>query len=397
MEAMARDDIAWRRGRAPLYVFYATEEVYEVGREAFFKFFAENALGGRRAFFSVRRMEEEIVDIALDLFHAPVGACGHLTTGGSESIFLAVQAARKWARSARPGAAATNMVIPFSTHPAFNKAADALDIEVRRIPLGDDLRADVDAMAAAVDDETILLIGSAPCFPHGVIDDIPALGRLALERGLWLHVDACVGGYIAPFAARLRNGFPAFDLGVAGVRSLSADLHKFGFCPKPASTVFYGQREDYERQVFDFDDWPNGRFTTATLSGTRAGGAVAAAWAVLHHLGRDGYREITRQVLEMTRRYVAGIEAIDGLRMWARPDLSIINFGSAEVDIFAVADRLAQRGWLPGLTRRPAGLHVMLSLIHEPVLEEYLADLEHALREARAGIGPSAPTVDAEY
>jgi len=384
MRRLAEDDADWPRGRVPLFVFFNDQETYEVGREAYFEFFTENALGRKRAFFGLARMESDILDFGLDLFSAPEGAAGAFTTGGSESIFLAMKAARDAFRAGNAGPGPLNLVAPLSAHPAFDKAADAMDLEIRRAPLAADLRADPWAMEALIDERTIALVGSAPCFPHGVIDPIGALSELAQDSGVWLHVDACVGGYIAPFFKRNGRAIPDFDLRFAGVRSLSADLHKFGFCPKPASTVFYRDGDDLERAAFDSDAWPSGRFTTPTLAGTRPGGAVAATWAVLNHLGESGYRDAARRLAEMTDAYVAGIEAIDGLHMLARPDLSIINFGADGFDIFAVAEAMARHGWLPALTRRPKGMHAMMSMLHEPAREEYLARLAEAAAEVRA-------------
>jgi glutamate/tyrosine decarboxylase-like PLP-dependent enzyme len=366
-----------------LYVFHGSDAAYDVGRQAFMKYFSENALGGRRAFFGLKRMEDEVVEMGLDLFRAPDGAVGNLTTGGSESIFMAVKACRDWARTQSHIKAPFNIVAPFSAHAAFNKAADVMDLVVRRLPTAEERRADVDAMAGAVDGGTIMLAGSAPCFPHGVIDPIAGLGDLALERDLWLHVDARVGGYVAPFFQRIGREIPDFDFALPGVRSLSADLHKFGFCPKPASTLFYRFAEDRERGLFHFDQWPNGQFSTATLSGTRAGGAVAAAWAVLQHLGEAGYMEIAGQLAAMTDAYVAGIKAIEGLHLWAEPDLSIINFGADDFDIFQVAEAMEARGWLPGLTQKPKGMHAMLSMFHEVGRADFLRDLAASVQVAQ--------------
>lgn len=383
---MARGDADWRHGRTPLYVFYANDAVARIARNAYLKFFSENALGGKRAFHSIKRMEDEIIDMALDLLQAPDGACGAMTTGGSESIFLAVKACRDWSRANRTGLTRPNLVVPYSAHPAFNKAGAAMDIEIRRQPVGPDLRADVAALAAAIDDQTIMLVGSAPCFPHGVIDPIAELGQLAGARGLWLHVDACVGGYFAPFARMLGYPIPDFDFAVPGVTSISADLHKFGYAAKPASTVFYRDPDRFQHQLFDFDQWPNGRFVTATLAGTRPGGAIAAAWAVMNYLGRQGYLEVAERCLKMVRGYIDGIDAIEGLQVWGKPDLSIISFGSDVLDIYAVAERMQSRGWLPGLVRAPRAMHLMLSLLHEPVQAEYLEHLRTAVAEVRAGL-----------
>jgi glutamate/tyrosine decarboxylase-like PLP-dependent enzyme len=369
-------DIDWAHGRAPLFVFKGDDEAHDIGREAFFEYFSENALGAKRAFHSVRRMEEEVVDMALELFQAPESARGFMTTGGTESIIQAVQTCRDWTREQRgkPGLRG-NIVAPESLHPAFDKGARLMDLEIRRAPVGPDFRADVAAMEALIDEDTMMLVGSAPCFPYGVIDPIAEIGTLAQRRGLWLHVDACVGGYLAPFARRIGRDIPDFDFSVPAVTSISADLHKFGFCPKPASTVFYRDPDRARLHAFDFNAWPNGRFTTSTIVGTRPAGGVAAAWATLQHLGVEGYERVARELMDFIDRYKAGVGAIEGLEVLGRPHLSIVAFGARELDIFAVAERLSAKGWLPGLVQRPKAIHRMMSLLHAPSLDEYLADL----------------------
>ena len=390
MDAMKSGDIDWRAGRTPLYVFRATDGAAEIGQAAFNRFFTENALGSKRAFLSVGRMEREVIGMALDLFHAPDGADGHMTTGGSESIFMAVKAARDAHRAAGSKVGEQlNIVMPESAHPAFDKAAQAMEIEMRRVKLAQSRRADPAALASAADRRTMMMVASAPCFPFGVVDPVAEVAAVARERGVWLHVDACVGGYLIPFAKANGEDLPDFDFAVDGVRSLSADLHKFGFCPKPASTVFFRDAADMARSAFDFDVWANGRFVTHTIAGTRPAGAVAGAWAVLNHLGRQGYRAVARDLLAMARAYRAGIEAIEGLHMLAEPDLTILNFGAADIDIFAAADRMAEKGWLPGRTQDPRGLHLMLSMLHEPAREAYLADLAEAVAAVRRDGGGS--------
>ena len=258
-----------------------------------------------------------------------------------------------------------------------------MDIEIRRVRTGADLRADVGAMAAAIDDHTIMLVGSAPCYPHGLVDSIEELGELALERDVWLHVDACVGGYLIPFLQRAGRSVPDFDFKYPGVRSISADLHKFGFCPKPISTLFFRYAEDLDRVIFKFEDWPNGLFVTSTMAGTRAGGAIAGSWAVINHLGIAGYTAVAERLSEMIDKYVDGIEAIEGLYMLAKPDATIINYGSRDFDIFSVAERFGEKGSLLGLTREPRGMHAMMSMLHEPVRDQYLRDLEAAVTQVR--------------
>jgi sphinganine-1-phosphate aldolase len=379
---MARDDADWRGGRVPLFVFGATEGVAQIGRSAFMAYFTENALGGQRAFGSLLRMEQEVLAMCRDLFHGPDSTIGSMTSGGTESIVLAVKNCRDWQRVRRGDATHRgNLVLPSTAHPAFEKAAALMDLPVRRVPVAADLRADPAAMAAAINADTILIAGSVPCFPYGVVDPLPALSDLAVARGVWLHVDACVGGFFAPFARDLGAPIPPFDFALPGVASLSADLHKFGFCPKPASVVLY--RDAARAPGFDFNVWPSGRFATATLVGTRPGGAVAAAWAVLTFLGRDGYRAIAARLLAMRAAYAEGIAAIPDLSVIGTPDLSILAFGSARLDMEAVASAMAARGWVPGRVHQPPGLHLMLSLLHEPVRERYLADLAAAAAEVR--------------
>lgn len=384
------EDIDWRNGRTPLFVFKGSESAAEVGKAAYMQFFTENALGGKRAFHSIGGMERDVIDMGLDLFHAPEGADGHMTTGGSESIFMAVKAARDTHRAngSKIGEQ-LNMVLPESAHPAFDKAARAMEIEVRRVALGDNRRADPEIMRAAIDERTMLLVGSAPCFPFGVIDPIAAISDVARETGVWLHVDACVGGYLIPFARANGEDLPSFDFAVPGVRSISADLHKYGFCPKPASTLFFRHADDMARGAFDLDVWANGRFVTQTIAGTRPGGAVAGAWAVLKHLGRDGYQAIARDLLANARAYRDGILGMQGFHMHAEPDLTILSFGSHDIDIFAAADRMAEDGWLPGRTQDPRGMHLMLSMFHEPAREDYLSSLGAAADAVRREGGTS--------
>ena len=196
-------------------------------------------------------------------------------------------------------------------------------------------------------------------------------------------MDACVGGYVLPFARANGVTLPVCDMSLAGVRSLSADLHKFGFCPKPASTVFFRDPEDMARNAFDLDVWANGRFVTQTLVGTRPGGGVAGAWAVMNHLGHAGYRAIAADLISNAQAYADGIRAIPGLKLHAEPDLTIISFGSDDVDIFSVAEGMAVKGWLPGLTQQPKGMHLMLSMLHAPARPAWLSDLAGVMETVR--------------
>ncbi len=395
LDALKAADADWAAGRVPLYVFKGSEDAFRAGRDAFFKFFNENALGAGRAFPSLKTLESDVVAMGLALLQAPAGATGHMTSGGSESIIVAVHAAREQAR-ARGARSGANLVLAESAHPAFSKAAALMSLTERRVPVGPDFRADVGAMSAAVDDDTVMIVGSAPCFPYGVIDPIDALGDLAQRRGLWLHVDACIGGYLAPFVRDIGYPIPPFDFAVPGVRSLSADLHKFGFCPKPASTVFYRSADLAAFGVFELDVWPSGPYRTSTLVGTRPGGAVAGAWATMRTLGRNGYRRIAGELMTMRDAYLHDLDARAGYRPLGRPDLTVMAFRRDDVDPFRVGEGLAARGWVPGLVRRPPALHLMMSMLHAPSRERYVDDLIAATREARETPGVAA-TLRASY
>ncbi len=384
----ADGDVRWRDGKTAVYVFNAGPEVEQVQKEAYALFMSENGLGPA-AFPSLRRMEAEVVGFGLSLLHAPEAATGVITSGGTDSITMAVKAARDYARRARGATGPLNVVLPRSAHLAFDKACAMMEIEVRRVPLAEGYLADPDAMARACDTHTIMIVGSAPSFPHGLMDPIAALSDLAVARDLWLHVDACVGGYIAPFARMNGEDIAPFDFELPGVRSMSADLHKYGYCAKGASTVFFRDAALQDYMTFDFKDWPGGRMVTPTLSGTRPGGAISAAWAVMNFLGVAGYREKQGLVTATRAKIAAGAEAL-GFQVLGRPQLGILAFAHPEVDSLAVWAKLRERGWFASLTTAPRSLHLMLSPFHAQVADTYLTDLAWALAEAR-GAGPSRP------
>jgi glutamate/tyrosine decarboxylase-like PLP-dependent enzyme len=390
MQALGEGDADWRSARTAVYIFNAGEDVSRVARDAYAMYQAENALGPL-AFPSLARMEAEVVEMGLGLLHGPEDACGNLTSGGTESILLAVKTCRDQAAAAGRNVAGAGVVVPASAHLAFDKACHYLGLRIHRVPLAADRRADPDAMAAAVDEETLMIVGSAPCFPYGLIDPIEALSDLALQRGLWLHVDACVGGYFAPFARMNGVDVPPFDFELPGVASISADLHKYGYAAKGASTIFHRDPDQRAFQVFESADWPAGLMKTPTAAGTRPGGAVASAWAVLHYLGVEGYREKTRLVCETRARMMEAIDAMPDLRTYGAPQLGLFLFGSETLDPFQVYGRMLARGWFSGVVTEPRAIHQMLSPAHAGVVDEYVADLAEAVAEVRAGKAPSDP------
>lgn len=394
LEEAKKNDVDWRAGRAPAFIHFAGDDVLDVAKRAYQLYFSENGLG-LRAFGSLAKFESEVVEMGLSLLHGGDAARGAMTTGGTESIFLAVKAARDRAKNAGRSGRRPQIVLARSAHPAFDKAAHFLDLETIRTPLADDFRADPAAIAAAITPDTVMVVASAPAYPHGVMDPIGAVAAVACERGVWMHVDACVGGYLAPFARTLGAPIEPFDFAVPGVTSISADLHKYGYAAKGASTLFFADAESFSGMSYAFDNWPRGQYMTNTLVGTRAGGAIAAAWAVMNYLGEEGYLRVTRRVLATREAYQRGVEAL-GLHTLGRPELSILAFGSAQIDLAAVGNAMSARGWLVGFVKEPAGLHLMLNLTHEPVVDRYLADLAAAIEEAKL-VRPSGKGAHAVY
>lgn len=393
LQDAGKGDVDWRGGRVPMFIHYAGDDVLEVAKQAYLMYFSENGLG-LRAFGSLARFESEVVRMALTLMHGDDATRGAMTTGGTESIFLAVKAARDLAKQRRPGMGTPQIVMAQSAHPAFDKAAHFMGLQPVRTPLRADFTADPAAIAAAITPDTVIVVGSVPAFPHGVVDPITEIAAAASAQGVWMHVDACVGGYIAPFAQQIDPSIPAWDFAVPGVTSISADLHKYGYTAKGASTLLFRDADAFAGMGWFFDNWPRGQYFTHTLVGTRAGGAIAAAWAVMNYLGEAGYRRITQRVLDTRAAFQAGAARL-GLETFGDPRLSILAYGSPKVDAAAVGARMTERGWVVGHVTEPAGFHHMLNLTHEPIVDRYFDDLATCMAETPPPSGQA--TVKAQY
>ena len=389
MRERKRADADWRGGRTWSLVYPAGEGVDAVLRDAHDLYLFENALNPFR-FPSLRQMEDDVVAMTGGLLHAPQGCGGAMTSGGTESILMAVKSARERARAER-GVTRPKLVAPVSAHPAFAKAALYLGLEHVQIPLDADYRADLAAARELIDERTALVVGSAPNYPFGVIDPIPELAALAAERGISFHTDACLGGFLLPFYERLGEPVPSFDFRVPGVTTLSADVHKYGYCTKGASVILHREREHLNRhQLFVYRDWPGGTYGSFAMAGARPSAPIAAAWAVMLHLGVSGYVELARIVRDTTRALCEGIEAIPELHLWGAPAMSVLAFGSEAVDIHAVGEAMDGRGWHLDRQVAPDALHLMVSPEHRKVVDPFLEDLRGALARHGARKGDEA-------
>lgn len=382
MQAAREHDVRWQQGRAFSLVFKAGDDVTDLLQAAYAMFFAENGLNPT-AFPSLRRFETEVVSMVAGLLGDEGSAAGNMTTGGTESILMAVLAAREWARAKKPTIKNPEMVLPVSAHPAFDKAAHYFGVKAVRTPVRADLRADVDAMLRAINSNTILLVGSAPSYPHGVVDPIAEIARLAQSYDTLCHVDACVGGMMLPFVRRLGYAAPDFDFQVPGVTSISVDLHKYGYAAKGASVILYRNARLRRYQLFATTDWPGGIYASPSMTGTRAGGAIAAAWAVMNYLGEAGYLRIANTVMKTTVRLRDGINAIDGLRILGAPEMSVMALASDKDNVYEIGDEMTLRGWHLDRQQAPPTLHLTVTYAHASVADQFLMDLAQSVIAAR--------------
>jgi glutamate/tyrosine decarboxylase-like PLP-dependent enzyme len=341
---------------------------------------------------SAAKFESEIVAMTAHMlgagqiaapFGSEEGICGSVTSGGSESILLAMKTYRDWARH-KHGITAPQIVLPASAHAAFLKAAQYFNLEAKITPLTADFRADVGAMAAAITPNTIALVASAVNFPYGTIDPIDEIGRLALEHEVGLHVDGCLGGFFLPWVEKLGRKVPPFDFRTPGVTSMSCDTHKYGYAPKGTSVVLYRGQELRRYQYFTAADWPGGLYYSPTFSGSRPGGLSAACWAALVSIGEAGYLEATKKILAAVETIRRGIEAIAELRILGRP-IGPFAVASDKLDIYQVLDQMTARGWsLTGLLK-PAAIHVSPTLrwAESGVAERFVAHLAESVAYVR--------------
>ena len=386
LERSMAGDLAWHEGRTFSLVYGAGAEHLQLLREAYSLFMATNGLGAGRMFKSLATLEAELVSMSAELLGG-ADCPGNVTSGGSESIILGIRAAHERARAQRPRVTRPEVVLPASAHPAFDKAAHIFGIRNVRTPITKDYVADAQAMADAVTDDTIGLVASAPNYPFGTIDPVPAIAEIARRHALHLHVDACVGGFALPFLRKLGQPVPPFDFAVPEVSTISADLHKYGFAARGTSLILYRDQALQRRVGFKLDDWSGGPYRTPTMAGSRPGGMIAAAWAVFQHYGEAGFLALNRTMLDTSLRLRRGIEAIPSFHVLGDPAMYVWGFASDAVDVMAVADAMTERRWYLGrqLTAPPS-LHVVLTPIHAPVVDDFLRDLrEVAETIARSG------------
>ena len=385
LKSFKSDDVKWHDGQLFGLIYETGIDVEDLVKEASALFLIENGLNPA-AFPSLVKMETEVVSMVTALSGGDDEAVGNLTSGGTESIFMALKAARDWARHTYPEIKAPEMVVPVSAHPAWNKAAHYLGIKIVMTPIKDDFRADVTAMKDAITKNTIILGATAVTYPHGMVDPIEEIAALAQKSTRWLHVDACLGGLMLPFLRRLGYDIPAYDFAVPGVMSLSADIHKYAYTPKGVSAVMYRNRDLRKFQIFAYANWAGGVYATPCLAGGRPGGNIAAAWAVFHYLGEEGFLALAKNAGEATAILVEGISSIPQLYVLGSPDATVFAFASNQINIYELAVNMAARGWHIEAQQLPPSLHMTVSPVHLAVADKFLDDLR--------GVIPEVPRAD---
>ncbi|MDA2966441.1 MAG: aminotransferase class V-fold PLP-dependent enzyme [Actinomycetota bacterium] len=381
VSAIGQSDLRWKEGRAFSLAYYAGPEVQAVADQAYAMYGSTNGLNAD-AFPSLKKFQADVVATVNRWVHGDELSAGFMTSGGTESILLAVKAARERGRR-EFGITQPNVVLPTSAHAAFEKACCYFGLESRRVPVRADWRADVEATRQAIDANTVLIVGSAPQYPQGVVDPIVDLAAIARERNINCHVDACMGGVTLTFLERLGENIPLWDFRVDGVTSISVDLHKYGYTSKGASVIMHRNRQLRSYQTFTTDNWLGGFYGSSGVLGTKSGGPMASAWAVMNYLGDEGYLRLTESARSTTRQLADAIERIDGLHLRTYPDSTLLSFGAQNFDVFAIADELAKTGWYVDRQTPPDSLHCTVNAVHHQVIEEFIVDLSHAVTKVQ--------------
>jgi glutamate/tyrosine decarboxylase-like PLP-dependent enzyme len=395
LQAFKSHDMDWKSGKVWCYVYHPGEDPAEVTREAYLAFLSENGLDPT-VFPSLLKLERDVVRAMIKLLRGDLNAVGHLTTGGTESIMLAVKTARDIARATKPHIREPEMVLPKTAHAAFHKAAHYLSVKPILVdidPRTFSVRAE--DMRAVVTPNTILLVASAPNYSQGVIDPIPEIGEIAQERNLLFHVDACVGGLHLSFMRKLGYDVPDFDFTVPGVTSISTDLHKYGYAAKGCSVIMYRSKDIRKYQIFACSDTTGYTLINPTMLSSKTGGPMAGAWAIMNFLGEEGYKKIVKQVQEATKKLIEGINSIEGLQVLGEPAMCMFAFKSDVINVYQLADEMNQRGWyLQGqfsTPLTPRNLHISVNYGTTQKAEALLEDLRECVEVVK-----SKPPIDSD-
>ncbi|RLN54909.1 hypothetical protein BBJ28_00020288 [Nothophytophthora sp. Chile5] len=391
-------DDKWRDGLVSGAVYHGEKDHLELLNRAYALFSVSNPLHVD-LWPAVNKFEAEVIAMTAGLVnggHSEV--CGTLSSGGTESIFLATKTHREYFRH-KHGITKPEIVACVTAHAAIDKACEILGIKLIKVPMDPKtLKVDLAAVRWSISANTIMLYSSAPNFPHGMIDDIEALSKLAVQNDVGLHVDCCLGGFVLPFARELRPELPVFDFALPGVTSMSCDTHKYGYAAKGTSVVLYKNADIRRFQYFSYPDWTGGLYATPTLAGSRPGALSAAAWASMVRLGHEGFLEKTRGILETVDEIKAGIQRIEGIHMLGDPKVMVVSFaGDKGVNALKVSDAMAKHGWSLSPLQHPTSVHLCVTVRHIGKAKKFLSALQDAVLEVKQDPNPSPEGGSAIY
>ncbi len=380
IRAMKAEDVDWKAGKAWSLVYHIDETHDQLLKAANSELFSANYINPL-AFKSVHRMEREVVQMTAHLLHGDGDAVGVMSSGGTESILLAMFSYRERAKQLRPQITKPEVVAPATIHPAFDKAAVLFGLKIRKAPVDENRRAVPAAIEALINENTIALAASAPGYPNGVLDPIEAIAGIAVRHRLPFHVDACLGGFMLPWVEKLGYDIPPWDFRAAGVTSISADMHKFGFGAKGASVLVYRSMDYLRHQFVVTTDYPGGIYISPTLLGTRGGGPIAAAWAGMKHLGEKGYLALAKKLMDGAERLRAGLSTIPGIVIVGESCMNLLSYTTKgnQPDIFVIADQLEDKGWMVDRQQFPDCIHVTVLPTNVEVIDQYLDDVKEAV------------------
>jgi sphinganine-1-phosphate aldolase len=385
IDTMKQEDVEWKEGRAWSLVYYVDDVHDKLLQAASSKLFSANYLNPL-AFKSLHKMEQEVVHMTSGMLHGNTENVGVMTSGGTESIMLALFCYRQRAKKLHPKITLPEVVAPITIHPAFDKAAVYFGLLIRKVPVDENRCASPAAMEKLINENTILIAASAPSYPNGVMDPIADIAAIANRHKLPFHVDACVGGFMLPWIEKLGYPIPPWDFRIAGVTSISADVHKLGYGAKGASVLVYKSMDYLRHQFMVTTDFPGGIYISPTLLGTRSGGPIAAAWAGMKHLGENGYLTLAQKLMDGAETLRKGLEALPNIKVIGTPCMNLISYATYgnKADIFVIADKLEEKGWMAERQQFPDCIHLTVLPTNVQVIDAYLNDLKEALSFASA-------------
>ncbi|MFA5669051.1 MAG: aspartate aminotransferase family protein [Balneolaceae bacterium] len=388
LTSFQQNDLNTKGGKVWAYVYDSgLVELDTIAMEAYKMFANHNGLDFS-VFPSLLKMENDIVAETASLFSDGYETlAGTFTSGGTESIILAVKAARDYARVHKPSIKNPEIILPETAHAAFHKAAHYLDIKMVIVPIGEGFKVDVEAVKSHITENTIMLVGSSVNYSHGVSDPIEALNEIALKHDVWLHIDGCIGGFLMAYFRELGHEVPKFDFSLPGVSSLSVDLHKYAFAPKGASVILYRNKDLRKYQFYTCTNWTGYPVINTTIQSTKSGGPLAACWATLHYIGKQGYRDIFEKMYQTKNKMLQKFEEMDDIYVLGKPEASLISFASKTIDIFQLADLMRKKGWYiqvqPGNEKLEPTIHLTLTPVSENIADNFFEQLNIAINEAK--------------